>query len=237
MHWLNFNWHHQNLQQMAFSFNPLGTNGFLFLVRNNKLRIYLGVSGYNFQKTLYSCADPGIFARGGPGQSDKKSSDSSAHFTDGKWSISKKSITFQGSRGGSNIFQRGSNFFQGGSNCLFPIETHITCDFSGGVWTPCPPPLDPHLILIFLPLQQCIGPDEMQHYAAFHLGLHCLQKYPLRGFHEHKGLKNQIRFYIFHVIHLLTEDSCKISSLVFEFTLQGSGDKDSTCPLVINSEI
>ena len=40
-------------------------------------------------------------------------------------------------------FQRGSNIFQGGgggptfsrgggSNCLFPIETHITCDFLGG---------------------------------------------------------------------------------------------------------
>ena len=29
----------------------------------------------------------------------------------------------------------------GGSNCLFPIETHITCDFpgGGGVLTPCPP--------------------------------------------------------------------------------------------------
>ena len=46
---------------------------------------------------------------------------------------------------GSNIFQGGggggggSNFFQGGSNCLFPIETHITCDFPGGVRTPCPP--------------------------------------------------------------------------------------------------
>ena len=25
-------------------------------------------------------------------------------------------------------------------------------------------------------------PDEMPHYAAFHLGLHCLPKYPLRGF-------------------------------------------------------
>ena len=37
-------------------------------------------------------------------------------------------------------FQRGSNVFQGipafsrgwGSNCLFPIETHITCDFPEG---------------------------------------------------------------------------------------------------------
>ena len=51
---------------------------------------------------------------------------------------------------GSHIFQGGggggSNFFQGGggSNCLFPIETHITCDYPGGVWTPCPS-LDPHL--------------------------------------------------------------------------------------------
>ena len=39
-------------------------------------------------------------------------------------------------------FQRGSNFFQvggGGSNCLFPIETHIACDFPGGVLIPCPP--------------------------------------------------------------------------------------------------
>ena len=43
-------------------------------------------------------------------------------------------------------FERGSNIFQGvqlfpggggGSNCLFPIETHITCDF----------PLDPHLFI------------------------------------------------------------------------------------------
>ena len=56
-------------------------------------------------------------------------------------------------------FQRGSNIFQGegggstfskgggGSNCLFPIETHITCDFPGGGGgpDPLPPPLDPHL--------------------------------------------------------------------------------------------
>ena len=26
------------------------------------------------------------------------------------------------------------------------------------------------------------GPDEMMHYAAFHLGLHYLQKYQFRGF-------------------------------------------------------
>ena len=33
---------------------------------------------------------------------------------------------------GVQHFPGGSNFFQGGSNCLFPIETHITCDFPGG---------------------------------------------------------------------------------------------------------
>ena len=31
-------------------------------------------------------------------------------------------------------------------------------------------------------------PDEMQHYAAFHLGLHCLPKYPIMGFPVYKGL-------------------------------------------------
>ena len=31
------------------------------------------------------------------------------------------------------FFPGGSNFFQGGPiDCLFPIETHITCDFPGG---------------------------------------------------------------------------------------------------------
>ena len=42
---------------------------------------------------------------------------------------------------GSNIFQGGVQLFPGwgGSNCLFPIETHIICDFPGWVRTPCPP--------------------------------------------------------------------------------------------------
>ena len=58
----------------------------------------------------------------------------------------KKTIIFHGSRGGPT-FSRGVQLFPGGgggggggSNCLFPIETHITCDFpGGGVRTPCPP--------------------------------------------------------------------------------------------------
>ena len=66
----------------------------------------------------------------------------------------KENYHFSRFQRGSNIFQAGSNFFRGGgggSNCLFPIETHITCDFpgGGGVQTPCPP-LDPHLCLFKL---------------------------------------------------------------------------------------
>ena len=40
----------------------------------------------------------------------------------------------------------GSNFFQG-SNCLFPIETNITCDFPEEPGPPFPPP-DPHLPML-----------------------------------------------------------------------------------------
>ena len=53
-------------------------------------------------------------------------------------------------------FQRGVQHFPGGggggSNCLFPIETHITCDFPGGGSRPPvpPPPLDPYLKLFVL---------------------------------------------------------------------------------------
>ena len=38
--------------------------------------------------------------------------------------------------------------------------------------------------LFYLNKQTGVDPDEMQHndYAAFHLGLHCFQKYMFRGF-------------------------------------------------------
>ena len=64
--------------------------------------------------------------QGGPGQSDKKEAltffcfvfflcffESSAYFTEVKWSFSKKSIIFQGSRGGPT-------FSKGGGVQLFP---------------------------------------------------------------------------------------------------------------------
>ena len=86
------------------------------------------------------------FRQGGSRSVCQKSSDNvsffffspQVHFTEVKCSISKKSIIFKVPEG-SNIYQGGSYFFQGGSNCLFPIETHITCDFQWGVRTPCPP--------------------------------------------------------------------------------------------------
>ena len=42
----------------------------------------------------------------------------------------------------------GSNFFQGGGPIalIFPMETHVTCDFPGGGGSGPPiSPLDPHL--------------------------------------------------------------------------------------------
>ena len=35
---------------------------------------------------------------------------------------------------------------------------------------------------IFFAFTKSVDPDGMQQYAAFHLGLHCLQKYSFRGF-------------------------------------------------------
>ena len=95
------------------------------------------------------------FCQGGPGQSDKKGSDNVFFFLSlfyrSQMVIFKEIYhfsRFQGgptfSRGGGGrTFSRGGG---GGSNCLFPIETHITCDFPGGSGPPVPP-LDPHLLL------------------------------------------------------------------------------------------
>ena len=67
---------------------------------------------------------------------------------------------------GSNIFQGGSNFFQGGggSNSLFPIETHITCDFPGGGGSGPPvPPSGSALV------NQCIfSGSTLQNIAIFY---------------------------------------------------------------------
>ena len=93
-----------------------------------------------------------FFVRGGPGQSDKKSSDVFlgfffvlSLFYQSQMVNFKEIFHFSRFKRGSNIFQGGSNFFQRGSNCLFPIETLITCDFPGGGSGPPPPPPPPPL--------------------------------------------------------------------------------------------
>ena len=40
---------------------------------------------------------------------------------------------------------------------------------------------------VVLILANSVDPDEMQHYAAFHLGHHCLPTYPLGGYQYTKA--------------------------------------------------
>ena len=102
--------------------------------------------------TLLSMRGSRIFRQGGgggPGQSDKKKPDNGLF-----WFLSlfywSQMINFEENYHFAR-FQRGSNIFQGGptfsrgSNCLYPIETHITCDFPGGSGPP-DRPLDPQLL-------------------------------------------------------------------------------------------
>ena len=80
----------------------------------------------------------------GPGQSDKKAL--TTIFFSPQLILQKsngqfqRNLSFFKAPDGVQFFSRGSNFFQGVSNCLFPIETHLICDFLEGVRTPCPPP-------------------------------------------------------------------------------------------------
>ena len=77
----------------------------------------------------------------GPGQSDKKALTTIflvlSLFYRRQMVNFKEIYRFSRLQMGSNFF-RGSNFFQGVSNCLFPIETHLICDFPEGVRTPAP---------------------------------------------------------------------------------------------------
>ena len=74
------------------------------------------------------------------------------------------------SRGGGG----GVQLFPGGSNCLFPIETHITCDFPGGS-----PPLDPHLNshfchLLIISNENILGQDQDRQKIGPDLDPNCL---------------------------------------------------------------
>ena len=86
---------------------------------------------------------------GGPGQSDQKSSDKTLFFFlvlslfyRSQMVNFKEIYHFSRFQRGSNIFQGGGvQLFPGGggSNYLFPIETHISCDFPGGGSGPLSP--------------------------------------------------------------------------------------------------
>ena len=72
-----------------------------------------------------SCADPGIFVRGGPGQSDKKSYDNVLVFFVLFLVLSlfyrSQMVNFKEIYDFSR-FQRGSNFFQEGVQLLIPYR-------------------------------------------------------------------------------------------------------------------
>ena len=54
------------------------------------------------------------------------------------------------------------------------------------------------LMIIFTFTTHSVNPDEMQHNAAFHLGLHCLQKYSFKYFPNTKVLMG----FLFDYAHL-----------------------------------
>ena len=97
----------------------------------------------------------------GPGQSDKKALTTIflvlSLFYRSQMVNFKEIYRFSRLQMGSNLFQV-VQLFQGVSNCLFPIETHLICDFPEGVRTPCPSPLDPHLV----------QPSQLQVKATIH---------------------------------------------------------------------
>ena len=78
----------------------------------------------------------------GPGQSDKKALTTIflvlSLFYRRQMVNFKEIYRFSRLQMGSNFFQ-GVKLFLGVSNCLFPIETHLICDFPEGVRTHAPP--------------------------------------------------------------------------------------------------
>ena len=80
---------------------------------------------------------------GGPGQSDKKSSDNVFFFFfffSPQLILQKSNGQFQRNLSFFKVPGGGPTFSRGGSNCLFPIETNISCDFPGGGSGPPVPP-------------------------------------------------------------------------------------------------
>ena len=82
------------------------------------------------------------YRQGGPGQSGLTKKAFFLFFFSPQLILQKSNGQFQRNLSFFKV-PEGVQHFPGGrgSNCLFPIETHITCDFpwGGGGRTPCPP--------------------------------------------------------------------------------------------------
>ena len=131
--------------------------------------------------------DPGIFVRGVQVSQSKKALTTYfflvlSLFYRSQMVNFKEIYHFSRFQRGSNIFQGGPTFSRwwggvGGSNYLFPIETHITCDFPGGVRTTNPPPpLDPHLsktlrccisLILLLNVSKCLNANSCWHLKIY----------------------------------------------------------------------
>ena len=114
-----------------------------------KLKIWLG-SNPAESNISFVCADPGNFVRGVQVSLTKKALTRFFFFFFLVLSLFLRKSNGQFQRNLLSFFKV-SEIFQGGpafSSCLFPIETHITCDFPGGGPDPLSPPLDPHLLRI-----------------------------------------------------------------------------------------
>ena len=76
----------------------------------------------------FPCGDPGFSSGGGGGGGGgvrvnltKKALTFSAYFTEVKWFISKKTIIFQGSRGGPTFSRGGPTFSRGGGPIAYTL--------------------------------------------------------------------------------------------------------------------
>ena len=66
---------------------------------------------------------------------------------------------------------------------------HIKKDFSLKAWVHNALDVFLTVRIVFI-LANSLGPDEMQQYAAFHLGLHCLPKYTFRELSSIQRVRN-----------------------------------------------
>ena len=109
----------------------------------------------------------------------------------------------------------------GGFNCLFPIETHITCDFPGGgvgPLSPPPPPLDPlhfHTDIFIssegFPLQCILAPlSDIPMFYIKYLTMHKVHDSAIRhllyGCAYERGINHSLK--LVDYLHVHTHKPC-----------------------------